>query len=147
MRMPRRSVRLYLFFHIGLLAALCAFPLYRALTSILPTVFTRCVLHDRLFLYCPLCGGTRALEALLQGDLSLAFAYNPYVIALGLAAVALDAVALVRLLRKKEPLLPYLRYAWVVFLVSAVLFAVLRNYMMISGGYDPIGDLGSFWNR
>ncbi len=147
MRMPKRSVRLYLFFHIGLLAALCAFPLYRALTSVLPTVFTRCVLHDRLFLYCPLCGGTRALEALLQGDLSLAFAYNPYVIALGLAAVALDAVALVRLLRKKEPLLPYLRYAWVVFLVSAVLFAVLRNYMMISGGYDPIGDLGSFWNR
>ncbi len=147
MRMPKRSVRLYLFFHIGLLAALCAFPLYRALTSVLPTVFTRCVLHDRLFLYCPLCGGTRALEALLQGDLSLAFAYNPYVIALGLAAVALDAVALVRLLRKKEPLLPYLRYAWVVFLVSAVLFAVLRNYMMISEGYDPIGDLGSFWNR
>ncbi len=147
MRMPKSSVRRYLFFHIGVLAALCAFPLYRALTSNLPSFFTRCVLHDRLFLYCPLCGGTRALEAILHGDLALAFAYNPYVIVLGLVAIALDAVALVRLLRKKEPLLPYMRYAWVVFLVSAVLFAVLRNYMMISGGYDPIGDLGSFWNR
>lgn len=38
-----------------------------------------CVLHTLTGLYCPGCGGTRAMQALFSGDLIEAFVYHPFV--------------------------------------------------------------------
>lgn len=40
---------------------------------------TPCVLHQLTGYYCPGCGGTRAVSALLHGHLLRAFVYHPFV--------------------------------------------------------------------
>ena len=43
-------------------------------------VFPRCWLHEMTGLRCPGCGGTRAMHALLTGDLIRAWQLNPLVV-------------------------------------------------------------------
>lgn len=38
-----------------------------------------CALHALTGLYCPGCGGTRAMRALFAGDFEASFAYHPFV--------------------------------------------------------------------
>jgi hypothetical protein len=85
-----------------------------------------CPLHALTGLYCPGCGSTRALHALLQGDVPGALAMNPLlVVALPvLAAMALNAAGwqpagAQRLWRALGRPLP-----WLVVLLG---YAVLRN--------------------
>lgn len=42
-------------------------------------LFSPCVFHQLSGLYCPGCGGTRAVKALLSGNLILCFRYHPFV--------------------------------------------------------------------
>ena len=147
MRADKKSLKVYLCLHLGLLAAALFFPLYRALTDRLPALWIKCFLHDRLFLYCPLCGGTRAIEALLRLDFVGAFTANPLVVVFLFLALILDAVILIRLLGGKKPLLPFPHLWWTVPLAVMIVYAVVRNWLMIAYHYDPIGDLGTFWQR
>jgi hypothetical protein len=146
-RINQTCAKRYLYAHLGVLALLLLFPLYRLLTDRLPSFLIKCFLHDRLFLYCPFCGGTRAVEALLHLDFSEALSANPLaVVSIG-AALVLDLVALIRLLRGRERLLPLPRAWWILPLVLAIGYAILRNWFMIAHGYDPLGDLGAFWHQ
>ena len=79
MKINRRAAWTWIGIHVGALVAVLLFPLYRRLTRFLAVFLSSCILHDRLHLYCPLCGGTRAIEAILRFDLAAAFSYNPFV--------------------------------------------------------------------
>ena len=147
MQIQKRAAQRYLLIQIGLVCAVCLFPLYRSAAEQLSRVITNCVLHDRLFLYCPLCGGTRAIAALLDLDIALAFEYNPFVILGILVAIVLDTVALFRLLRGHHRLMPLPQWFWITVLIFMIGYGILRNWLMIGFGYDPIGDLGAFWNK
>ncbi len=142
----RREWKIFIILHLGLLAGALLFPLYRLLTGWIPDLFTGCVLHDHLFLYCPLCGGTRAVGALLRLDLPLALAENALVVGALLLFFILDVVALVRLLLKKSVILRFPGWFWVAGTVVLVVWGVLRNVLMIVWGIDPVGDLGVFWH-
>ena len=138
----------FLWLHAGLLAAALLFPLYvRLARSLSGLTASGCFLHDRLFLYCPLCGGTRAVEALLRLQFAEAFSYNPLVVVGIVIFLVLDVIALIRLFRGKENLYPIPGWAWVAGAVLLVCYGVLRNYLMIRHGYDPTGDLVRFWHR
>ncbi len=126
--------------------SIALFPVYRWILSLVNEDKLGCFLHDRLFIYCPLCGGTRAVESLLRLDFVGAFRANAVVVILILLLIALEIVALVRLLRGHERLLPLPRWSWIVLLVLLLGFAVLRNWLMIARGIDPTGDLGQVWN-
>lgn len=143
----KKAGKIYLWVHVLLAVVLLLFPLYRSVAEYLTRFTVGCFLHDRLFLYCPLCGGTRAVAALLRLDLAEAFADNALVVVLAFFAVILDIWALTRLLRGKKDLLPLPGWVWVVMVVVLVVYGVLRNYLMIAHGIDPTGDLGIFWNR
>ena len=142
----KKSGKIYLLVHIALLAAILLFPLYRSVAQRISALFTGCLLHDRLFLYCPLCGGTRAVSSLLRLEIAEAFSYNAFVVLLVIVAIGLDVWAFVRLVRGHTNLLPLPGWIWIVFAVLLILYGVLRNYLMIARGVDPVGDLGVFWN-
>lgn len=141
----RSSAKKYLMFHAGLLLLLLLFPLYRALASYVTQFVTGCMIHDYLFIYCPLCGGTRAMDALLHLDVVAALRFNPLVVVLTALAIAFDTVALIRLLKGETRLWIFPDWGWIVLVALMIAYTVLRNYLMIAHGYDPVGDLGAFW--
>ena len=137
---------LWLGIHLGIALALLLFPFYQKITSILSLFLTSCVLHDRFALYCPLCGGTRALQALLTGDIGAAFSLNPLVTLLFFAALAWDLRALIFLLRGKAKIFRLPTWVWIVLIGVTLLYGVLRNILLVTEGYDPLGDLVEFWH-
>jgi hypothetical protein len=143
-----RVTKRYIGIHAGLVLAAVLFPLYQWLTSRLSLPFFKgCFLHDFLHVYCSFCGGTRSVDALLHFDFALAFQYNALIPLLLIVFIGLDIVALVRLLRGEEILFPLPKWSWIFGIVVLVGYAILRNYLMIARGYDPVGDLGVFWLR
>ena len=142
---PRARKR-YVWLHVGALALALLFPVYQWLTSRFRLPFLKgCFLHDYLHLYCAFCGGTRSVGALLRLDFAAMLQYNALVPLLLLALVAVDVLALVRLLRGREQLFELPRWCWIAGIAVPVGYAILRNYLMIAHGYDPVGDLGVFW--
>lgn len=88
-----------------------------------------CLFHQLTGLYCIGCGATRAMSALLRGDLAAAFSYNAFLLiwlpwlAWILLGWWLQAVAGHRVLpRLREP-----RWLLIVVFASALAFLVLRN--------------------
>ena len=77
----------------------------------------KCLFHEWTGLYCPGCGGTRALYALLHGDLKTSLHENLLLIPAGLTAAALIAF----------PGIVLRRPVAVAIIAVVVGFAVLRN--------------------
>ena len=143
--MDAQAKKRFMILHAGLLGLVLLFPLYQRLVDLVSPMIVGCFLHDRLFLYCPLCGGTRAVEALLHLRFAEAWQYNPLVVTGIFIFLALDLLALIRLLRGKRKLYLIPGWGWIVALVIAVAYGILRNYLMLRYGYDPTGDLVRFW--
>jgi len=146
MKIDRKSARIWIGVHVGLLVGVLLFPLYRCVTDLLSTVLTACVLHDRFHLYCPLCGGTRTLEALFSLDIPTAFSLNPLVVLLVLALLLWDLRALIRLTRGHSSIYALPTWIWITVIVLTVGFGVLRNILLLTVAYDPLGDLVGFWH-
>ena len=109
----------------------------------LPNGYFHCVLHDILHLYCPFCGGTRALFAALRFDLAAVLRLNAALPPAALCFAVLDVRALVLLCRHSEkPLFP--RWLFPAAVAYFTLFFVLRVAMLLFG-FDPAGDLLVFW--
>lgn len=63
-----------------ILAALLLLGIFLHITGMnLSTLLGPCALHALTGLYCPGCGGTRALRALFAGQFVKAFVYHPFV--------------------------------------------------------------------
>ncbi len=135
----------FLLLHAGAVLLVLLFPLYRVGISMLPRSFVGCMMHDVLFLYCPLCGGTRAIAALLKFDVAAALRYNALVTTGCVAALVLDAVAWVRFFQRRSFCPRFPRWSWIGGIIVFLGFGVLRNWLMIAYGVDPTGDLGRFW--
>lgn len=146
MKAQKRAIQRFILFHICVGACAALFPLFRFAVGLLPSNLTGCILHDWVFLYCPLCGGTRALADLLRFDLLQAVRDNAFVALVALVAVVHYVVAWVRLLRGQATLFRFLAWEWIAFGALLIAFGILRNVLMIRFGIDALGDLGAFWN-
>lgn len=145
-RVDPAAARRLVLFHLALAVCAALFPLYRGLVALLPDRMTGCILHDRLFLYCPLCGGTRALAALLRLHFAEALRANAFVVLLAVLFLVHDVLAWVRLLRGHTVLFRFVAWEWIAVAVLFLVFGVLRDLLLIRFGLDPLGDLGAVWN-
>ncbi len=146
MKIHRRSALIWIGVHVAAVIAILLFPLYRRIAELATLVLSSCVLHDRFHLYCPLCGGTRAIGAILSGDFLAAFSYNPFVTLLLALLVAWDILALIRLLRGRQRIFALPTWVWITLMAVALAYGILRNVLLIAVGYDPLGDLIGFWH-
>lgn len=98
-----------------------------------------CIFHAVTGLYCPGCGGTRALKVFLKGDFWLSFQYHP-IIVYTVVIVLLEAAAwlLAKLLKKPE--LQLRHYDLFVYMGIAILLInwIYKNYMLIAKGIDML---------
>ena len=134
-------------FHVAVLLGILLFPLYVWLSERVTAVIPGCLMHDWFSLYCPLCGGTRAVGALLRLDFLAALRYNAYAVLLAVTAVVYDVLAWIRLCRGEEKLLVISKKILVIYGVLLLLYWIARNVLLVAFHVDPLGDLLWFWNR
>ena len=103
-----------------------------------------CLFALMFHLYCPGCGCTRAAEALLRFDILGSLIANPSML-LGIATLVHYEVMFILHVRRRDERLPSHLPA-VLFGFFLVAFAVLRNILLVTLQYDPLGDHYMFWS-
>lgn len=147
---PRRWLMFALVHLVLILLILGAFA-WRDLIDRIPprpngTRFSGCILHDLVHVYCPLCGGTRAMVALCRGQLLTSLLCNPVTAYLAVGFIVFDVIAAVRIIRHSP--LPLVRIPkWYVIgaIALAALVFIIRNALMIGYGIDNLDGLAHYW--
>lgn len=89
-----------------------------------------CQLYKWTGLYCPGCGDTRAVIALMNGDVLLSLRQNALIIALLLLGIAMYAELLLKVVFEKKFKSPVFNLKFlVIFLVLFSVYAVVRNFV------------------
>jgi len=126
------------FFVVGIILAAIAIVI-AALFALFPEMFARfrfpCMFHEITGLYCPGCGGTRAVKALLGGHVVNSFLYNPVVIySVVMYIWFMGSQFLERLTGGKVKGLKYRHlYLWLA-LVIVVVNCLIRNTLLVKCG-------------
>lgn len=96
-----------------------------------------CLFHSLTGLYCPGCGGTRAVRSLLRGDLRMSFQYHPLVL---YAVFVLIVELVLRMASKGKNNLRDIRKRERLLIIAGVVIVVVnwifKNYMLIVQGVD-----------
>ena len=92
-------------------------------------------------IYCPFCGITRAMGALLSGKIVTAFIYNPAFVLFIPCFLYYDVVILINMIKKKETLPNIPR--WLIITLCAILIAnwILRNVLLVFFNIDYLAAL------
>ena len=99
-----------------------------------------CPLHDLLRIYCPLCGGSRAILSLLRLDFATAFRVNPAVLVSLPVLLFFYVRALIVFFRGGVFSFRVPR-GWTFALLGLfAAFFLLRNILLFAFGIDPAGD-------
>lgn len=136
----KRFFKIFTIIHFSLLMTLflLLFVYHHPLLSALAMCPTRLFFH----IYCPFCGGTRALILLLHGRFITSFLTNPVTLVLAAVCLYYEACA-VRSLYTHD--LRYIRGARlrVLFipLAVAVIWFFLHNILAAAGIWDPLTSL------
>lgn len=80
-------------------------------------------------IYCPGCGLTRCILALMEFDILLAFRQNAVVVLLLTALMLLYAEVLLLSFGKDVHLLPRRPWFWILFGILAAIYFILRNFL------------------
>jgi len=103
-----------------------------------------CIIKSHFHIYCPGCGGTRALEALLRLHIRESFYYNPLVI---LFLLDILIMLFLKIIESRHPNSDkHYKIRLVVhslFLIFLVFFFLYRNYLLIYQKIDLIGDFSN----
>ena len=147
--MTLKQKRWTLFAVINGLVLLCI-PLYHLyihqFLPLVPDFMTKCVAVRFLHLYCTGCGGTRAVGALFNGDLLGSLRLNPFVPIAALLFICYDLRAALAIARGEKLVVKVHNAVWILLAVFLIAMTVGRNAALVYFGYDPIGDLASYWH-
>lgn len=148
----RRRWLLFALVHLVVLVLILGAFVWRGLLDRIPPRephgmrLSGCTLHDIFHIYCPLCGGTRAIVALCRGQLLQSLQYNPVSAYLAVGFSVFDIIAATRIARRSaKPIVNIPLWYVAVGIALAVLVFIVRNVCLIGYGIDNIGDLGGYW--
>lgn len=141
--MQRSRRRSFLGFHLTVLALIalwigCYFLFFRLRAAGIPVV--TCPLHDLLHIYCPFCGGSRAVLSLLRLDFPTALRINPPVLFSIPVLVFYYIRGLISFFCGGDFSFRVPRKWTFALLVLFLVFFILRNVLLVAFGYDPAGD-------
>ena len=111
--------------------------------DLIKTVFSaECGFRVRYGIYCPGCGGTRALIALLEGDLVQSLRYNPITVLFLLDVFLMTLFGNIRKATKgKYAFIRFRLFCNVGFLIFIIGYFLVRNYLWVIHGIDILGDM------
>ncbi len=101
----------------------------------------RCSFADATHLYCPGCGFTRAVRALLSLDILASLGAHPFAI-LGVAVIVYYELAFFSAARGRGRVRAWPAIAFAFGLLS---FFVLRNVLLVLFSIDFLGDFSGEW--
>lgn len=115
--------------------------LYDFLQKILTFFSDGCYFRTHWRLYCPGCGGTRALLELVQGNIVQSLQYNPITIFFFLDVLVTTILCIVEKKCKKYSTATIRMIINSAFLIFIIIFSVARNYLLYRLGIDVLGDI------
>lgn len=110
------------------------------LKEIYNSISLTCYFRTKWGIYCPGCGGTRALFAILNGEILASVRYNPITL---LFLIDLIFVPITYLIEKsnKELSLAKIRLMYnLSLLIFIFVYFIARNLLLIYFGIDLLGD-------
>lgn len=145
-REHRSETVTFLTVNLALLTLAVLFPLYcKFMWEGDGAALGGCLMRRIFRLYCPVCGGTRALYALMHLDIIGSVIYNPLCLFLAVCTVCFDLHAFVALLKNRPVILRVGKWFAVATTAILILTFIVRNLLLVLLAFDPIGDLGGFW--
>ena len=100
-----------------------------------------CVMKEKMHLYCPGCGGSRALISLLNFDLIESFIYYPPLLILVLIILELDFRLILCIKTDSSKYIErYTCRRFYIFAFFVILTFIIRNILLFFG-VDLIGDI------
>lgn len=105
-----------------------------------------CIINSKFHLYCPGCGGTRALNSLIKLSLLDSFLCHPIVLYLVLVFLYYYTKTVIFLLLKKGYPKFHINYLILYIGLSIIILNfLLKNILSIYFNLDYLGDISSFW--
>lgn len=134
----KRITILFLAVNLGILAISL---IYALVFTLCPELFA-CAFKESLHIYCPGCGGSRAVTRLLSLDIIGSFiCFPPLYFAIG-AIMELDIKMLISIIRNDAELLRrYRPTAFIIFGAVLIIHFILRNVLLVGFGIDTLGDI------
>lgn len=141
----RKGIRNFVLLNLGLLCIFAAFLLYALMLKRITVPYIYCLTYSFFHLYCPFCGGTRAIFDILSLDILSAIKHNVFLIYLIIAFVFYDIRALSMILKGRKNAFSVPKWLWMLTVILFAVFFVVRNLLMIAFGIDTVGGLAGFW--
>lgn len=97
----------------------------------------KCAFLQTTHMYCPGCGGTRAVFSLLAGNVIKSLCYNPAVV-LGALLILYYEITVIMTIFSEKNKVYYCRSLWPVYIYVLVIliFAVVRDILLVGFGID-----------
>lgn len=91
-----------------------------------------CAIYDKLGIYCPGCGCTRAFEALLKFDIKSSIIYNPTVFYSAIILISfLTTQTIERIVKSTQHIMPYSNFYLYVGIFIMLSNCIIRNIIKI----------------
>ena len=135
----KKRKRNFIIINVTLIASVFCFAIISSILA--DTEIFKCVFLNKLHIYCPGCGGTRAVYALLRFDLLASLIYNP-IVPLGALVYAYYNIRAIIAIRKKDEEYFLKRKYTLLIILAGILIAyfIIRNILLFNG-IDLIGDV------
>ncbi len=125
--------------NIAAVAFVLLFPVYLEIVPNMPTM-SKCQMVEVFHFYCPGCGGTRAVKAVLSLDLISAFKFNPTVAICAVLFVFYELAMIVHLVIGKARKTFAKPVFGIILIAVWVIYALARNVLLVCG-IDLLGDI------